>query len=126
MTAYLIEFEDGKKRKITVPDDWKVTFGPAFVGKDTNRPTGQRYKVPMAIRFYKSKDNQRAIFTNVVGFRDLSIPIEEEVTHTKEKQGYTEVDGKRKATSFQVKVKEWVNPDIDLNLSEKPQIEWED
>jgi hypothetical protein len=110
MTTYIIEFENHQKRRITVPSSWKVTFGPATAG--SNKPTtGYNHKMPMAIRFYESKDKQRAIFTDVVSFRDTSIIFEEEVVNTKIKEGFVEVDGVRKATSFSATTKEWVSPD---------------
>jgi hypothetical protein len=116
---YLIEKENGKKMKITVPESWKVTFGPATKGGDRDR-LGQRLKMPMALRFYESDTKQRAIFTDVVSFRDLSIPVEVETEDIQEKHGYTEVDGRRQATVFQARVKRWENPD---ELNEVPKIE---
>jgi hypothetical protein len=109
--TYLIEKENGKRMKITVPETWKVTFGPAVKGFDRKLSGGPSYKVPMALRFYESETKQRAIFTDVVSFRDLSIPVEVEEVKVQEKDGYTECEGKRKRTSFQVKVKEWKDPD---------------
>ena len=125
-TTYLIEFENKKKQKITVPASWKVTFGPAVVAPTGGRGTFQG-KMPMALRFYESKENQRAIFTQVANFRDTSIEIEEEVQNVQEKTGYTEVDGRRKATTFQVRTKEWVNPDMESDPSEHPALPtWEE
>lgn len=115
---YLIEFENGKRRKVTVPASWKVTFGPAVVGADKVR-TGTRYKMPMAIRFYESKDQQKAIFTDVISFRDLSIPIEEERITKQDKIGQMEIDGSRKNVNISTKVREWVNPD-DLDSLNEP------
>ena len=108
--TYLIEFENGKRQKITVPDDWKVTFGPAARG--INKGSGvSRHQMPLALRFYESATKQRAIFTDVVSFRDVSIKIEEERVNTQTKDGFIECDGARKATTFQATSKEWVNPD---------------
>lgn len=109
--TYLIEFENGKKKKITVPDTWKVTFGPAVVGGGENRTGSQRYKMPMAIRFYESDKQQRAIFTNVLNFRDMSIDVQEERVITQMKDGFMEVDGSRKKMAVKTEVKEWVDPD---------------
>lgn len=110
MTTYIIEFENRQKKRITVPSNWRVTFGPATAG--SNKPTtGYNHNMPMAIRFYEAKEKQRAIFTDVVSFRDTSIILEEEIVNTKMKEGFVEVDGVRKATSFSATIKEWVNPD---------------
>lgn len=113
--TYLIEFQNGKRQKITVPDNWKVTYGPAVKGNYASSAHEQRYKMPMALRFYESDDKQRAIFTDVVGFRDMSIKIEEEEIKVQEKDGYVECDGMRKRTTFQAKTREWVNPDSIVN-----------
>jgi hypothetical protein len=108
---YLIEKADGTKLKVKIPNDWKVTFGPAVKGK--NQPTvgERRLKMPMALRFYENETKQRAIFLDVVEFRDLSIPIEVEKVDIQEKDGFTEVDGVRQRSTFQVKTKKWTNPD---------------
>ena len=105
--TYLIEHDNGTKRRITVPADWKVTFGPAAKG-DRGK---SGIKMPLALRFYESDTKQRAIFTDVISFRDMSIKIEEEKVSVQEKEGYTECEGIRKRTTFQAKVSEWINPD---------------
>ena len=111
-TIYLIEFEDGSKKKITVPSDWKVTFGPVVVGKNTNHTRGRHAgEIPLALRFYESETKQRAIFTHVASFRDLSINIQEERVQTKNKTGSMDIDGHRKNVSMRAVVKEWINPD---------------
>jgi hypothetical protein len=110
--TYILDLDNGKRRKVTVPASWKVTFGPAAVGLD-KASSGNRLKVPMALRFYENKENQRAIFTDVISFRDSSIQIEEEVINTQVKQGFMEVDGARKAVHYEARTKEWVDPDSD-------------
>lgn len=118
MKTYLIEFENKRRQRITVPETWKVTFGPAVAG--SNKPTpGYNHKMPMALRFYETANQQRAIFTDVVAFRDLSIQVEEERTNVQEKTGYIEVDGTRKATTFQARTMEWVNPDVAVSTPVK-------
>jgi len=106
--TYLVERSDGSRFKITVPEDWKVTFGPAVTSQSKN-PHLPQYagKIPMALRFYESETKQRAIFTNVVSFRDISIPLFIEKINLQEKDGYYECDGVRKATTFQAKTREW-------------------
>ena len=107
-TTYLLEFKNGERQKITVASSWKVTFGPAVAGVNKGRSDLQ---MPMALRFYEAENKQRAIFTDVVSFRDVAIVIEEERVNTQEKQGYVEVDGKRKSTTFRAETREWVDPD---------------
>ena len=108
---YIITHEDKTKKRITIPADWKVTFGPAARGENAGTRAGTHLKMPMALRFYESETKQRAIFTDVVSFRDASIKIEEERTNIQEKEGYVECDGVRKKTVFSATVKEWINPD---------------
>jgi hypothetical protein len=110
MTTYLIEFKNGKRQKVTVPSDWKVTFGPAAVG--INKKDGPFQKMPLALRFYENDTKQRAIFTDVVYFRDTSIKIEEEHVDVQQKAGFVECEGKRKQVDFQATTKQWVDPDI--------------
>jgi len=109
--VYIITHEDKTKRRITVPADWKVTFGPASRGENAGNRAGQHLKMPLALRFYESETKQRAIFTDVISFRDASIKIEEERTNVQEKEGYVECEGVRKKTIFSATVKEWINPD---------------
>jgi hypothetical protein len=77
--TYLVE-RHSEVLQVTVPDDWKVTFGPVFT------PTKGGYGGPdNCLRFYESKDKQRAIFTQVRGFRDLSIPVKKQVKKVQSK-----------------------------------------
>jgi len=107
--TYLIRHKDNSERRITVPESWKVTFGPAVKGMRSG--TGVNLKVPLCLRFYESDTKQRAIFTDVVSFRDTSILIEERKVEVQEKEGYMECDGVKKKTTFQAKSTTWVNPD---------------
>lgn len=65
----------GEKR-ITIPKEAKITFGPAIPGPSKERgygPTEREY----ALRVYlKSKDNLIAVFTGVREFRDVEMPVE--------------------------------------------------
>lgn len=106
--TYLIVHEDGTEKKITVPDDWKVTFGPAVKGGNGKH---NNFKMPMALRFYESENKQRAIFTDVVSFRDTSIKIVEKRVNVQEKEGFFECEGIKKQTIFQARTTEWIDPD---------------
>lgn len=60
----------GEKFKITIPADWKVTFGKAMQGRGyESDPDGRE------LRIYECETKQRACFTGVRSFRDLSIPV---------------------------------------------------
>jgi hypothetical protein len=110
-TIYLIEFEDGSRKKVTVPANWRVTFGPVVSFGADRRPQGNRYTVPVALRFYEDETKQRAIFTHVTNFRDMSIPILEEKVQRKDKVGRVEVDGAYQNINLSAEVKQWTNPD---------------
>lgn len=56
------------KFKITIPEEWKVTFG-----KQIGAP--RDYEEGRELRIYEAETKQRACFTGVKSFRDLSIPI---------------------------------------------------
>jgi len=113
MKTYLIVHEDDTERKITVPDSWKVTFGPAAAGNFKSNSPRNSLRMPLALRFYENEKQQRAIFTDVVSFRDMSIITEVKRIDVQEKEGFMECEGKRKATTFRTEVSEWVNPDDD-------------
>lgn len=70
---YAIEKTDGECLRITVPSNWKVTFGP-LIGGGKNK-FGDDKPCP-ALRFYEDEKHQRAIFTQVRSFIDMSIPVE--------------------------------------------------
>lgn len=75
-TWYLIE-KNNETIKVKVPSSWKVTFGPFTPGSkgyDSGKP---------CLRFYEANDKQRAVFTDVRSFRDLSIELVKKVIDIK-------------------------------------------
>ena len=60
------------KQRITVPDTYKVTFGAVVPGA---KGSGSSYGA-WGLRIWESQDKQRAVFSDVLSFRDLSIPVE--------------------------------------------------
>lgn len=104
--VYLLQMEDGSQKKVTVPGDWKVTFGPLTPGQKGEPSHGAK-----ALRFWTGKDRQRAVFTGVASFRDMSIPVEEKITKTQAETYYKGEGDNRKAVNVEVAASEWVNPD---------------
>ena len=104
--TYILIHDDNTRKRITVPANWKVTFGPAAIGMNSNK-SGSNLKMPLALRFYEDEKHQRAIFTDVKSFMDSSIKIEEEIVNVQEKEGFVECEGVKKKTIFQAKTKEW-------------------
>lgn len=72
-TTYEIERKGGERLRFTIPSDWKVTYGPVI--GEARHHGGDAGNV---LRIYEAKDKQRALFTRVESFRDLSIPCEKE------------------------------------------------
>ena len=65
-TRTLLVKTRGETLKIDVPAEWKITFGPL---------SQRGYEDGNALRLYEAETKQRAVFTNVLWFRDLSIPV---------------------------------------------------
>lgn len=109
MRTLLITQKNGDETQIDVPETWKITFGPAVVGMPKSEG-----RVPMALRIYETEKLQRAIFTDVTSFRDMSIPIRVKKVNVQEKDGFMECEGVRKRTTFQASTTEWINPDEEV------------
>ncbi len=103
----LITKKDGEEIQIDIPEEWKVTFGPAVAGLSPKTDG----RIPLVLRVYESDKMQRAIFADVVSFRDTSIPMRVKKVDVKEKSGFMECDGVRKHTTFEARTTNWVNPD---------------
>lgn len=106
--TYILELKNNQQRKITIPADWRLTFGPMAPGSRHN--TGDPF---LALRIYEgsNKENQRAMFTDVRSFRDASMPIQEKRTKTKHQRAYRDGKGGQKLVDIEGRVTEWINPD---------------
>jgi len=110
-----------KTFRVKVPPDAKITFGPF------SPPTGQRDnwmasgKAVGTLRIYKgTKDNIIGCFSNVTGFRDLSMEYAEEVAREEgaviwksDKDGYQREEKVQRAS-------DWVEPVQITNGAKKP------
>lgn len=69
-TRYLIEDDKGEFT-LDVPSTWKVTYGKLHAGArmEYGRENGN------VLRLYETKEKQRAVFLNVVRFRDMSLQM---------------------------------------------------
>lgn len=108
-TTYLLTMSDDTLRKVTVPDTWKVTFGPLVPG--SKGIEGMNGRAGICLRFYEDKDKQRAVFTDVKSFRDTSIAIEERVTRTQQETYTKDTPEGAKQVIVEGHVHEWRNPD---------------
>jgi len=107
MTTYLLIMNNGTRQKITCPTAWTVTFGPLMPGSKEREYNGHK---AIALRI-RDGQRQKAVFTEVESFRDMSMEIETEVTKTKEETFYRDEGGEKKQVIVQGAVKEWMNPD---------------
>lgn len=109
--TYILNMRDGTKQKITVPKNWKLTFGPLVPGsKDGNVNS----RDALVLRIYEgNKDNQRAVFTDVASWRDTNdLQIEVEKVDTQQKGVRVNVEGEgEKIIQANMEVRQWVNPD---------------
>ena len=106
MKTYVLDMKSGGQRKVTVPAAWKVTFGPLVPGtRDGNGNSN------LCLRFYESANQQRAVFANVVAFRDESIQILEKVTRKQAQTVYRDAPGGRKSFVVEAHASSWQNPD---------------
>lgn len=72
----IVRTVEGEKR-IGVPKDAKITFGPAIPGPSRERGSYGPPEREYALRVYlKTKDNLIAVFTGVREFRDIEMPVE--------------------------------------------------
>lgn len=95
IVKYEIERTEGTYR-ITVPAAWRVTYGLLHPGsKDRYGQEGY------VLRIYETDTKQRAVFTNVLSFRDLSIETERKVLNINGKREYASSSTTRKESSEQ-------------------------
>jgi len=111
--TYILELNNGNLRRVTVPANWTLTFGPTipFAGKGSVSPGNGG----TALRFYTDKDKKeaRAAFTDVRAFRDADIEIEERRTEVQRKVVEQEGPGGMHNVEVEARITQWVNPDTE-------------
>lgn len=111
-TTYLLDLHNGAVRKVDVPSNWKVTFGPTipYSGKYTGRDGGT------ALRFYEgNKENLRAVFTDVIAFRDASIAVLDKKVSTQQKVVHEDTPQGGRNVVVTAVTSEWVDPNAESN-----------
>src|SRR5437016_692292 len=106
MVTYYVQRQQGRDQKVTVPADWKVTFGPLSPGSK-----GESGNATPALRFYESANKQRMVITQVVSFRDMAIKVEEKRTTSKQQTLYKGSGAGRKEVVVEGRMDEWVDAD---------------
>lgn len=115
LKVYFVERDNGLDQKITVPESWKVTFGPLVPGSRAHESSGKP-----VLRFYESPERQRACITNVVSFRECGIPIEEKRTSVKQQTLRKDTKHGSRDVVVEGRVEEWVNPDAPNSTMASP------
>ena len=108
MKAIIMERPEGKKRRIEIPVDYKITFGAVCPG---SKYSGSGGHLGWCLRVYKSKENPVAVFTDVVSFREESLSVREQVTRSRSKR--LDKHGRSGSSGGYInpKVTSWVDPD---------------
>ena len=113
--TFILELKNGNTRKITIPANWKLTFGQLIPHtlRETSGATSQ-----VALRIYEgSKENLRAVMTDVVAIRDASFAVVEKRTTVQRKVAQKQTSQGAKDVVVEARVTEWVNPDADPDES---------
>lgn len=108
--TFILELANGNTRKITVPGNWKLTYGQIVPFENRGQRPGPR--ADFALRLYEgSKENLRAVMTDVVSIRDATIEISEKRTQVKRQAAQKHTSKGMKDVVVEARVTEWVNPD---------------
>ena len=106
----ILEMSKGAERRLTIPADWTITFGPVAIGAKYSSNDGSAN----VLRLYEDvgRKHLKAVFKDVRAFFEEGIQIVERKTETKQKtyQQMNEKTGKMEAYQASVKRKTWVNP----------------
>lgn len=108
--TYILELKNGDTRKITVPSTWKMTYGSVVPYTTKNDRPGAHSDY--ALRLYEgSKENLRAVMTDVISIRDASINVMEKRTTVQRQGAQKRTAHGMKDVVVEARVTEWVDPD---------------
>lgn len=107
-TTYEIITNDGRYR-ITIPTSYKVTFGPVAVGGKLRNGGWGEPGGSMALRIYESDIKQRAVFTGVKSFRDMSILLQREEVKVKGSNEWVSSEDLSESKQSQIVERQWVD-----------------
>lgn len=106
--TYILELKNGNTRKITIPSNWKMTYGQLVPHAERGQGGG------VALRLYEgNKENLRAVMSDVVAIRDSSISIVEKRTSVQRKAAKKQTHQGMKDVVVEARVTEWVDPDAE-------------
>lgn len=111
--TYILTMRDGAQKKVTVPANWKVTFGALVPGSKNHE---QNSGGATALRFYEGASQQRACFVGVTEFRDKSIDIMEKIVDVQSEQiAKRDSEGNVKHYNVQATESKWIDPDAEVS-----------
>lgn len=114
--TYVLTMKDGTIKKVTVPADWKVTFGSLVPGSKNHNENSSG---TTALRFYAGASQQKACFVGVQEFRESNIGILERVENIQTEQvAKKDANGGVKNFTVQARESKWVNPDAEAQQGE--------
>lgn len=103
----VLEMNGNKDRKVVIPHDWTITFGPIGVGA---RHDGQNSTHVLRLYEDAGKKKLKAVFRNIVAFHEEGIQILEKVVRKKNKT-FRKAGSKGEQTySAEVRQTTWSNP----------------
>jgi hypothetical protein len=107
----LAEIRGGSLRKIVIPDDWCITFGPVAVGV-ARQPNQES---PNVLRIYadKKRDNLMAVYRDIVSVSDERIEITERKVHKKQKIFSKKGGNGQQSYAAEIRKTVWSNPFAD-------------
>jgi hypothetical protein len=109
--TYILELKNGDTRKVTVPSHWKMTYG-SLVPFKAQGGVYEAGRSGVALRFYEgTKENLRAVMTDVVAIRDADMAILEKRTTVQRKSAQRQTNQGAKDVVIEARMTEWVNPD---------------
>lgn len=115
--TYEIEFSNGSAIRVDIPETYKVTYGP-IIGPGSAKSGGTAaYGGGNAFRAWENENRQRLLFTDVVRFRDISLPMQRRAVRKFGTEIWMADDGKWTGQKSLEVQKSWV--DID-QIDERP------
>ena len=104
------QMNNGSLRKIEIPHEWVITFGPiAFAARNNGGES------PNVLRIYssKAKTSLMAVFRDVVSVTDASIVVTEKVIKKRQKVFVKKEDNGEQQYAAELRRTVWQNPYAD-------------
>lgn len=119
--VFILTLKNGNVRKITIPASWKMTFGSLVPYSSDRQGRRDENSGGAALRLYEgSKENLRAVMTDVISIRDASIEMMERRTSVQRKVAQKSTPHGMKDVMVEARMTEWVNPDAEGGGDETP------